>query len=200
MVSLTRRGVALLAIAACASTALAAEGPAEAAPEVVAEVIDQPAPADVTTTKKGISPVAMGGAAVGAALLMAIGFFGLQVLGAKIVQTESGVAHTKVAEEVLAQTEKFTLATEKYSAFVELTYEDKAREAIKAFNEEEKKAQLERVGADISGFLSNITESGVSTLDLTFGEGKAQLRVDMRLTKETESGEKPESEQPATSE
>ena len=90
MVALTRRGVALLAIAACAATALAAEGPAES-PEVGFEVADQPQPPEPVPGRKGVSPGTLAGAAVGAALLAAIVLFGIKVLGAKLVQTDEEV-------------------------------------------------------------------------------------------------------------
>ncbi|CDJ35983.1 uncharacterized protein EMH_0004010 [Eimeria mitis] len=195
MVSLTRRSVALLAIAACATTALAAEGPADPAPEVVAEVTDQPASPELPQLRKPINPMVAGGAAAGAVLLMAIGFFGLQALGAKMVQADSGVAHTKVAEEVFLFTDKFTLSTDKYIALVTVAHEAKSKEAIKAMQDEEKKATSDKVADDVRGLLDSMTESGKTKLELTFGEGKCTLEFDLKMTQPKEAAPKaPEAE------
>ncbi|CDI82715.1 hypothetical protein, conserved [Eimeria praecox] len=233
MVAISRRGLALLAIAACATTALAAEGPAEPSPDVATDVVEMPQPVEPVLGKKGPSPAILGGAAAGAALLLALALFGVKALGSKIIQAESATAHTKLAEEIMKFTEKITISTEAYSVFVEANYDGKAMEVMKALSEEEKKSTAEKVATALrgamSGFsgtaydakamevmkalsdeekkstaekvatalrgaMSGFSESGKSSMDLAFGDGKVSVTFDVKVT--SADGDKSKSEKP----
>ncbi|CDJ35985.1 uncharacterized protein EMH_0004040 [Eimeria mitis] len=185
MVALTRRSVALLAIAASATAALAAEGPAEENVQLVAESPDGQQPAQTTPLQTRISPAAAGGAAVGVALLLAVVYFGFQVLGAKIVQTDANTAGKKVAEEVLYCTDKFTLSTPGYSAFLTLTFEGKSAEVVKGLKDEEKQTKLEVLSGQLQEFLNSLQKDGTYPVELFFGDEKVTVSVDIRFTEET---------------
>ncbi|CDJ57285.1 hypothetical protein, conserved [Eimeria maxima] len=197
MVVLSRRGVALLAIAACATTALAAEGPYESSPEVAAEVMEQPSVGESIFSKRGVSgPVIAGTAAVGTALMAAILLFGIKVLGAKLVQTESKIAHSKVAEEILALTDKMTVTTEDFAAYVKVKFENKAKEAIKTLEEAEKAMRLDEMSSELRRVLDTIKAGGTGALEFIFGEGKVSVDVELKPTPPQEPQEPQQPQQP----
>lgn len=95
MVGITRRSVALLAIAACATTAFAAEGPLDENVQVSSEVAEGNQTQGISMGKSRMSPTLLAGAAAGTtALMVLVGLFGLRVLGAKIVEAEAQVKNT----------------------------------------------------------------------------------------------------------
>ncbi|CDJ51843.1 hypothetical protein, conserved [Eimeria brunetti] len=197
MVALTRRTVALLAIAACATSALAAEGPAEENVQVVSEVADGQAPAEApVAVKRSPSPALMAGAGIGLALSVAVALFGLRVLSAKMVQTEAKDAGKKLAEEFMLGTEKLTLSTEAYTAFVTITYEGSASETVKGYKDEDKANEADVLAAEVQALMSTFQKDGVHNFSVPIGDGKISVSLDMKLTAALDSPATAGDEQP----
>lgn len=91
MVALARRGLAFLVIAACAASALAAEEAGGSESFIAIGLEKSPRPEGSHPARLGVKPI-LGGAAIGTALLAAIVYFGLKVLGTKIVEVDAKVS------------------------------------------------------------------------------------------------------------
>ncbi|CDJ57287.1 hypothetical protein, conserved [Eimeria maxima] len=181
MVGITRRSVALLAIAACATTAFAAEGPLDENVQVSSEVAEGNQTQGISMGKSRMSPTLLAGAAAGTtALMVLVGLFGLRVLGAKIVEAEAQTAGTKIAEELLRRTGKFTLTTPLYSAFATLTFEDGATKIIKELKQEGREAEAARIAEQFQAFLSGIPRDGAYTLPVAFDEYKVTVHLEVK--------------------
>lgn len=94
MVALARRSLAFLVIAACAASALAAEEAGGSESLIAIGLEKSPRPEGSRPARLGVKPI-LGGAAFGAALLAAIVYFGLKVLGTKIVEVNAEVGNVE---------------------------------------------------------------------------------------------------------
>nr|AET50768.1 hypothetical protein [Eimeria tenella] len=180
MVAIACHSLALLTIAACAVTALGADEVEGGNQNVAAQVSETNEGQAVIPGRKGVNPV-LAGAAVGSTLFLALLLFGLKVLGKKVVQTDSKTAGSKVAEVVFSGVDGFTLSTEAYTAWVEVIYEGKAKQALKKLQGSARESCLKNSGRSIQRFLQTIKSEGERSFLLQVGDEEIVLAFDLRV-------------------